>query len=213
MANISDFECSFYGDKKQLDKLEEEFKTNSESGWFFMESQETVPDDDSATVVKWGWSGVSDPSIDRLDDGQLSFSGQGRWHGPYSTIKFLVKKYGVTATYNDLEEGCDFYHRMEFRNGECTLDQEYDYLSKESVEKFDLEYFRDNYEWIWDEEDGFEDNIDLITTLLDLKVYTSDDFSKEEYKAIKKNREKKEITSQTNKEQKELYPNDNNSNI
>ncbi len=189
MANYSDFECSFYGNEKQLDKLNEELNKYFEGDWFYMPNPN--PKDDDSKAEQWGWSGVSYSETDRFDDGQISFHGQGRWHGPYSAIKFLVKKYELDANYNDLEPGCDFYHKMEFSKGELILDKEYDYLSKESIKYLGAEYFRDNYEHIWDEENVFKDDIELIVELIDLKVYSEDDFKSHEIKLINDHRESK----------------------
>ena len=167
---MSDFECSFYSeDKVALDRLEEAINSHISKDWFYMENPEEKTDDSSR--LTWGWSGVSDAVADRFDDGQVSFYGGGRWHGPYSTVKYLANKYKLDATYNDIEAGCYFYHKMVFEKGNCVLDEEYEYLSKESVAEYGAEYFSEQYDYAFEEP---SENQDLFDKLIEVGVFTKE---------------------------------------
>lgn len=181
MANWSDFEVSFYDTNKKLDKIEQELRSHIVDNWFYMENPNKK--DNISDIDKFGWSGVSEPIINKFD-GQLSFSGQGRWHGPYLAIKYIVKKYNTTASYHDSEPGCSFYHNMEFINGYTEKDEEYDYLSKESIDYYSIEKFAEEYDWVL--ENPYE-NKEILKKLIDLKIYTQEEVDK----YIKKNKNKK----------------------
>jgi len=78
---------------------------------------------------------------------------------------------------------------MEFVNGNIEKDEEYDYLSKESVDYYSAEIFAEIYDWALEEPD---ENEEILKKLIDLKVYTQEEV--DQYIKKNKNKEKKNET-------------------
>ena len=89
----------------------------------------------------YGYSSVDIVDINKRGN-CIFIAGNGRWNAPSNYIISLVNKFNLSGTYFDLEAGCDFSHKLEFKNGNVIKEIEDTFFSQLSVDYHGLEYFR-----------------------------------------------------------------------
>ena len=112
-------------------------------------------------VHTFGYSCVEISEI-ILEPKSITIHGNGRWSGPYKYIKEFCKRFKLSGIYIDSESGCNFFNKMEFKDGEMTVEIDDKYFSQESISHYGIQYFIDEYSFIAEEDDWEDNNEDII---------------------------------------------------
>ena len=168
MANWSDCEVSLQGTKENIAKATREIEANIEDGWLLPldKMKQANPNLDLTVNLRAGYGGGELTTFETFDE-SIEISMSGRWTAPDLFFKDLVKKYNLSMTYTDAENGCDFFHIVEATEGEITRDAEYSYLSVESINQRGSEFMLEQYNYIVEDEDWENEHKETIQVFLD----------------------------------------------
>jgi hypothetical protein len=119
-----------------------------------------TPDWYNWRVANWGTKWNIEPSDMFVDIGHINDSKasiymgfMSAWSGPDEWFKTMCEKYNLSGEYVDSETGCDFFHKIEYKDGKEESEIQTGYISEASIEFYGLEHFLDNvYYEVSDEE-------------------------------------------------------------
>ena len=143
MASWSDTLICFYGDEEKMKEVEREIRACVDESSFYGKRPEGC---DRYDEDDYGFSYMEEILLENYGD-NITLTGRGRWHGPFSWFKCIAEKYGISGEYHDRERGAGFYNRIIAENGEITEDETYDYISKEALEYVGYETMLYDMEW------------------------------------------------------------------
>lgn len=171
MANWSDTSVQFSGTKENIDKAEKLIATD------------TTPDGQFLTPTKFeednsfGYNSMELHEAVRESDTSLIINGAGRWAGPEAYFAYIAKQCKLSGEYIDRENGCDFFFKFEFTDGEITKKVEDDYFSDGAITEFGIDQFVEEYAYTIEEEDWKTEN-DGMLALFAKHGYTVDALEK-----------------------------------
>jgi hypothetical protein len=133
----------FYGEKEKLKEVEAEIKSHMQDDWFCGKKPDGC---DEYSDDDYGFNCMEVSLFENYGD-NMTLAGMGRWHGPYSSFKCIIERFGISGEYHDREGGCQFYNRIIGEKGEIIEDGEYGYISKEALEYVGYESMLYDLEW------------------------------------------------------------------
>lgn len=162
MANLSQTDIEMYGTDEAIAAATADIKSivhGTDPDFLYL-----VPN--KGELGKNGYNSLEADQLD-FNPNSIIISGSGRWAGPDKYIAHLMEEYGLTGTYTDSENGCNFFYRTEFEEGKLTKEIESSYFSNESIKYFGIDYFLEHYAYISEEDDWEDDWKDEIKLFAD----------------------------------------------
>lgn len=172
MANWSYTDVTLRGSEEDILFAETELKSNI-TGEYLNVSKYIKND---SVNQRAGYSSSEVININILDD-TIELSLSGRWCSPHMYFEDFAKRHSLSGEYADMEEGCDFFHLMKFKDGIKIYDKESSYFSQESIDYHDIDMFIEDYSWIA-EGDDWENNDEI------LKLFAANGYTKKQLKEL-----------------------------
>jgi len=163
MANTSSTHITISGTKENIKKANKELISFMEEEHLIVESK--APD--NSIQSKAGYSSM-EINLHEVSDTNIVLVGQGRWCSPHDYIKDLCARYDLSCDYTDEEVGCNFYHVLIIKSGLVIKDEEYSYLSKETIALEGVERYIEEYAYIAEDEDweeSYKDTIEVFASV------------------------------------------------
>lgn len=175
MANWSTTSIKFYGKGEEIEELKKEIKKDITDDWLTPSYPDEYKDKEYFKVPVEIKAGYSSMDINEIieDDGYFMLTGNGRWCGPHTYVKKLAEKYKVDLYYTDEESGCDFFNKITMSDGILVEEINTEYFSDESIQENGIDYYLEDYSWLFEEiyEENFEQDNKTLLSLFEKYGY------------------------------------------
>lgn len=166
MANLSDLNVSIGTDKNNAEEVCAYIKQFIQDGDLILDEFRK----DNSVDERANYSMVFEPECTILDNGNISFGGQGRWCGPNQFFIDIAAKFNVEIDYHDSESGSNFYHHVSASGDNVLEDVEYGFYSIEHAKYMGADAVKESIEdWYYGTEDSDDSDMDEILEALGIE--------------------------------------------
>jgi hypothetical protein len=160
MANWSDNTISLYGEAPSIEATHNylmEFCIKDNQSWIDGVHLKTDDSINQRGLYEGG------ELIDYSKEPHLiEISINGRWSGPSGLFIYLIETFKLSGTYIDREQGCDFTHVIEAKDGEILSELEDNYISDLALKYVNHESVYEELEYIIDSKEALEEYSELL---------------------------------------------------
>lgn len=161
MANWSSAHIELTGTEENILRAKGVIESHIEDG--YIDPSLLAKNDSVAQRAGYGGGEIIDTIF---GDTEIVLQIAGRWCAPHLYIEYLCERFSLSGYYSDEENGCNFFHLMEFIDGVKTKDIEDSFFSDLSIEHNGIERYLEEYEFITGQDDwenGYKEYIELFT--------------------------------------------------